>query len=184
MDEKEAIRQLKRGDVSALEVLVQLFQVRAVRAAYLIIGDAGLAREVVQESFLRANRSIRGFDEARPFEPWFLRSVVNASIKCVQSTRRELPLEDLHAERHFERLAAQIDSVESQVERSETARDIGLALEKLSPRQRAVIVQRYYLEMSEADMAEEAGTAPGTVKWLLNAARRRLRGLLAERSDR
>jgi len=37
---------------------------------------------------------------------------------------------------------------------------------KLSPRQRAVIVQRYYLEMSEAEMAKESGTAAGTIKWL------------------
>ena len=54
---------------------------------------------------------------------------------------------------------------------------------KLPPRQRAVIVQRYYLEMSEQEMAESLEIAPGTVKWLLNAARSRLRSLLgAERS--
>jgi RNA polymerase sigma-70 factor (ECF subfamily) len=50
-----------------------------------------------------------------------------------------------------------------------------------------VIVQRYFLEMSEKEMAEGAGTASGTVKWLLNAARERLRGLLGvthRRSDR
>ncbi len=57
------------------------------------------------------------------------------------------------------------------------------AMQKLSPRQRAVIVQRYFLEMSEKEMAGEAGSAVGTVKWMLNAARERLRGLL-ERSER
>ncbi len=55
-------------------------------------------------------------------------------------------------------------------------------MQKLSPRQRAVIVQRYYLEMSEKEMAAEAGVARGTIKWLLNAARERLRRLL-ERSE-
>jgi len=43
-------------------------------------------------------------------------------------------------------------------------------------------VQRYFLEMSEKEMAEAAGTSIGTVKWLLNAARTRLRALL-ERSE-
>jgi DNA-directed RNA polymerase specialized sigma24 family protein len=56
-------------------------------------------------------------------------------------------------------------------------------MQKLSPRQRAVIVQRYYLEMSEKEMAAESGTAVGTIKWLLNAARERLRTLLVERSE-
>ena len=55
-------------------------------------------------------------------------------------------------------------------------------MQKLSPRQRAVIVQRYFLEMSEKEMAKDAGSAVGTVKWMLNAARERLRGLL-ERSE-
>jgi RNA polymerase sigma-70 factor (ECF subfamily) len=55
-------------------------------------------------------------------------------------------------------------------------------MQKLSPRQRAVIVQRYYLDMSIAEMAQDAGTASGTIKWLLNAARTQLRRLLV-RSD-
>jgi DNA-directed RNA polymerase specialized sigma24 family protein len=46
-----------------------------------------------------------------------------------------------------------------------------------------VIVQRYFLEMSEKEMADESGTAVGTIKWLLNAARERLKILLTERSD-
>lgn len=57
-------------------------------------------------------------------------------------------------------------------------------MQKLSPRQRAVIVWRYFLEMSEKEMAVEAGAATGTIKWLLNAARERLRSLLVERSDK
>jgi RNA polymerase sigma-70 factor (ECF subfamily) len=69
------------------------------------------------------------------------------------------------------------------VEGSEVQSQIWNAMQKLSPRQRAVIVQRYFLEMSEKEMAEKAGIAVGTVKWILNAARERLRGLLAERSD-
>jgi RNA polymerase sigma-70 factor (ECF subfamily) len=69
------------------------------------------------------------------------------------------------------------------LEAAETERAVREALDGLSLRQRAVIVQRYFLGMSEAEMASESGTAAGTIKWLLNAARRRLRGVLAERSD-
>ena len=51
-------------------------------------------------------------------------------------------------------------------------------MQSLSPRQRAVVVQRYFLDMSEREMAAKLEIAPGTVKWLLNAARTRLRALL------
>jgi RNA polymerase sigma-70 factor (ECF subfamily) len=68
------------------------------------------------------------------------------------------------------------------VESIEVQNQIWDAMQKLSPRQRAVIVQRYFLEMSEKEMAVEAGSAVGTVKWMLNTARKRLRDLM-ERSD-
>ncbi len=191
MDEQNAIQRLKDGDISGLEFLVNRYQVRAVHTAYLITRDIGLAEDIVQESFLRAYRSMRGFDALRPFEPWFMRSVVNASLKVMQRSARQarrsgpngIQVEDDTEEQAFSQLAAQMESVESQVESAELEHQIWEAMEKLSPRQRAVIVQRYFLEMSEAEMARESDSAVGTIKWLLNAARERLRNLLVERSD-
>jgi DNA-directed RNA polymerase specialized sigma24 family protein len=46
-----------------------------------------------------------------------------------------------------------------------------------------VVVQRYYLEMSEQEMALALDAAPGTVKWLLNAARERLRHMLGQKGE-
>ena len=61
MDEKQAIQQLKIGDISGLEFLVMCYQAKAVRTAYLITRDVGLAEDVVEDSFLQAYRSIRGY---------------------------------------------------------------------------------------------------------------------------
>ncbi len=182
VDEKQAIQRLKKGDISGLEFLVARHQVKAVRTAYLITRDLGLAENVVQDSFLQAYRAIRGFDSTRPFEPWFLRSVVNASVKMMQRSAKQVSVGDDADESLLAELAARVESVEEQVEAIEVQNQIWDAMQKLSPRQRAVIVQRYFLEMNEKEMAEEAGSAVGTVKWMLNAARERLRGLL-ERSE-
>ena len=183
MDEKQAIHQLKQGDIRGLEFLVNQFQLKAVRVAYLITRDLGLAEEIVQESFVRAYRSIRTFEENRPFEPWFLRNVVNSSVKAMQRSARQVDMGDDTAESQIAGLVSSVEFVEEQVESIEIQNRIWEAMQKLSPRQRAVIVQRYYLEMSESEMAAESGAAVGTVKWLLNAARDRLRYLLAERSE-
>lgn len=182
MDEQQAIQRLKDNDIGGLEFLVMSYQVKAVRTAYLITRDVGLAEDVVQDSFLQAYRSIHGFDEARPFEPWFMRSVVNASVKLMQKSARQIQVGDEADESFFAELAERVESVEVQVESIEVQNQIWDAMQKLSPRQRAVIVQKYFLEMSEREMAEESGSAVGTVKWMLNAARERLRGLL-ERSE-
>jgi DNA-directed RNA polymerase specialized sigma24 family protein len=92
MDEKQAIQRLKQGDIHGLEFLVDQFQVKSVRVAYLITRDFGLAEEIVQESFVKVYRSMRTFDENSPFEPWFLRSVVNASVKMMQRSARQVEM--------------------------------------------------------------------------------------------
>ena len=183
MNEQEAIQRLKRGDVGGLETLVYSYQGKAVRTAYLITRDPHIAEDVVQDAFIQVYHAIRGFDATRPFEPWFMRSVVNASVKIMQGSARQVQVGDEADESLLAELAARVESVEAQVESIESQNQIWDAMQKLSPRQRAVIVQRYFLEMSEAEMAEESGTATGTIKWMLNAARERLRGLL-ERSEK
>ena len=182
MDEQQAIQRLKDGDISGLEFLVARYQVKAARAAFLITRDTTLAEDIVQDSFIQAFRAVRGFDATRPFEPWFMRSVVNASVKTMQKSARQVQFGGEADETLFAELAARVESVEVQVESIEVQNQIWDAMQKLSPRQRAVVVQRYFLEMSEKEMAEEAGLSVGTVKWMLNAARERLRGLL-ERSE-
>lgn len=179
-DDLQAVRRLKQGDIGGLEVLVMRYQAKAIRAAFLIVRNEQSAEDIAQETFLRVFERIRRFDENRPFGPYFLRSVVNAALDAAQQSSKRDSLEG--GIESVEGLLEHAITVEAQVEFKALKRDIHSALEKLSPRQRAVVVQRYYLEMSEKEMAENLNAAPGTVKWMLNAARERLRGLLGKRS--
>jgi RNA polymerase sigma-70 factor, ECF subfamily len=183
MDEQQAIQTLKRGDIRGLEALVTCYQVKAIRTAYLITQDHHLAQDVVQDVFLQIYRGIDRFDLSRPFEPWFMRCVVHAALKAAHKAARQVPSAFDTDEAWLENWLALDESLEAQVESTEFQEKIREALQTLLPRQRAVIVQRYFLGMSEREMADELKTAPGTVKWLLNAARARLRSLLgSERS--
>lgn len=178
MDDLQAIRRLKNGDIGGLEILIARYQDKAVRTACLVTQHEPMAEDVVQDTFVRFYERIRHFDETRAFEPYFLRSVVNAALNAVAKENHGTAFnEDLDAPA-LEGLLAHAVSVEDQVEYSQLRLEIMKALEELSPRQRAVVVQRYYLEMSEKEMTETLEVAPGTVKWLLNAARSRLRSLL------
>src|SRR5512133_2334895 len=184
MDDLQAVRRLKTGDIGGLESLIAGYQARAVRTAYLVTHDAPLAEEVVQEAFIRFYERVRHFDERRPFEPYFLRCVVNAALNAVEKESHSMAsLDEAFDLRALEGVLSRALSVEAQVEFAELEREIHQALSALSPRQRAVAVQRYYLQMSEKEMTEALKLAPGTVRWLLNAARTRLRTLLSsERS--
>jgi RNA polymerase sigma-70 factor (ECF subfamily) len=145
LDERRAIERLKDGDIGGLEALVRKHQVRAVRAAYLIVRDRGLAEDVVQGAFVRAYERIGGFDEKRPFGPWFIKVVVNDAIKAASRRERTVSLEVGGADEALDRLADPYRDPHELAEAAEVRRRVWRALEELSPAQRAVIVQRYYL---------------------------------------
>ena len=183
VDDRQAIALLQQGQVAALEPLVQRYQLRAVRAAYLVVGDRALAEDVVQSAFLRAFERIAQFDPSRPFGPWFLRSVVNAAIKAGARQARLVTLDDdgedqAAAAALASRLVDPAPGPEDQAETSETQAAVWRALGQLSPAQRGAVVLRYYLDLSEDEMAARLERSPGTIKWTLHAARERLRGLL------
>jgi RNA polymerase sigma-70 factor (ECF subfamily) len=179
MDDLQAIRRLKNGDIGGLEILIARYQQKAVRTAALVTHDESMAEDVVQDVFVRFYERAHQFDENRAFEPYFLRCVVNTALNAVERSHRAGgSLEDDGDASDLERLLVRAASVEEQVEYAQLKSAIYTALGALSPRQRAAAVQRYYLEMSEKEMTEALDVAPGTVKWLLNAARTRLRGLL------
>jgi RNA polymerase sigma-70 factor (ECF subfamily) len=171
MTDSEAIAQMQRGDIDGLEPLVRRYQVAAVRAAYLITRDRALAEDVAQAAFLRAYERIGQFDPARPFGPWFLRSVVNDALKVAARRERTVPWVDAVA-------PLPGPSLDEVLQTAETNAVVWAALGGLPPAQRTAIVLRYYLDLSEAEMADRLGVPPGTVKSRLHAARTRLRRLL------
>jgi len=169
MDEREAIADLRKGDIRALEALVRAHQVRAVRTAYLITRDAALAQDVVQSAFLRAYERIGQLDSTRPFGPWFMTSVMHDAIKAVSKRNRDTS---------FDRLpAVELAVIDNQSqpdavwEQTETTQEVWTALGELTPEQRAVVVARYYLGLSQAEMTLALRCTPSTVKWRLHVAR-------------
>ncbi len=173
-DEQAAIAQLKRGEIAGLSLLVMRYEDQAVRAAYLVCHDLAVAEDVVQDAFLRAYEKIAQFDQSRPFAPWFLRSVVNAALRA--ATRQSRQVDDTD-----DRLAASIShdpQPDDLLAAAETKEAVWAALDRLSLQQRAAVVLRYYLDLSEAEMAAQLAVPPGTVERRLHDARLRLRQLL------
>ena len=181
MEEHSAIARLRRRDISGLEVLVNRYYTQAVRSAYAVTRDHGLAEEVVQEAFIRAYQRIDQLDPNRPFAPWFLRSVINSAINVAHKHSRHSPLE-MEWGGQTVSVAEMLPDVEvgpePLAEQSELRRMMWEALDHLPPQQRAAVVMKYYLDMSEAEIARELSVPAGTVKWRLHAARERLQGLL------
>jgi RNA polymerase sigma-70 factor (ECF subfamily) len=172
--EQEAIAALRNGDVQGLEILVRLYQLRAIRVAYAITSNRETAEDVAADAFLSVYDHIEQYDDSRPFGPWFFRIVTNAALKSVRKTGS-------HSHEDGPQTSEQLDSAVGPEEAAvirETRAVVFGAMNALPPQQRAVLVLRYYLDMDEAAISEVLGCPLGTVKWRLHAARERLRGSL------
>ena len=181
MNEREAVDRLKKGDVGALEPLVRLYHARAGQAAYLIVRDHALAEDVAQGAFVRAYEGIGTFDASRPFGPWFMRIVVNEAVGAARGRERVASYEVGDAGAPMGWLADPAAGPHELAEEAEERDRVWAALAKLPPAQRAAIVQRYYLGMSEAEISEGGGHPTGTIKSRLHAARSGLSKLLGAR---
>ena len=163
-------------------MLVEIYQVKAIRTAYLITQDQALAEDIVQDVFVRVFKRIEQYDLSRPFAPWFMRIVANYSVKAIKRKNKHVSLNTtvtINDDVAFlDLLPDTTASPHEQVEQGELKQHVEDALKTLSPEQRKAVVLRYYLGMSEKEMADEMNIPRGTVKWRLSAARKVLRGVL------
>ena len=172
--EAEALLRARNGDASAFGLLVQSHQEAAFRAAYLILHDAQAAEDAAQEGFVRAYRQLHRFRGEDPFRPWLLRIVTNLALNETRRRKRGLAL----LERFGRQAPRQAPGPERIAAATEETREVWQAINRLPQDDRLILYLRYFLELSEADMALVIGKAPGTVKSRLHRAGRRLRGVI------
>lgn len=137
------------------------------RVAAAIVGDRELARDVVQDAFVRAVRQRRSFAGRGSLDAWVWRIVVNTA----RDTRARLRRSD--GDEAFAGVAA----VDPDTDRRRLVRD---AVEALPERQRLAVFLRVYADLDYGTIAAVMGIQQGTVAATLNAAHARLRDLLAD----
>lgn len=161
--------ELSGKSAAAFATLYETHRDRAYRVAVGLCRERALAEEVVSEVFLRAYAP---WKEGRVEDlwPYLRRSVVNH----VYGTYRRR-----WAERRAEaRAVALLSEVSSDEQRTVDRATLGPAIARLSAGQRAIIVLRYYEDLSQEQTAAVLGVSPGTVKAQSSRAVARLRTLL------
>jgi RNA polymerase sigma-70 factor (sigma-E family) len=156
----------------SFEVFVEQRSTALVRTAYLLTGDRGHAEDLVQTALLRTARHWARARDAP--EAYVRRVLVNLSrdrIRSLFRRPRESPMPD-EADNWL--------SVDAGYERVTERRVVVRALAQLAPRQRQVVVLRFFEDLSVEQTAELLGFSTGTVKSYTSRALARLRELLAD----
>ncbi len=167
--------EIRRDDEIAALFTVQYLPL--CRLAYVLMGDAARAEDIVQEAFLRTFASWGRIRQPERAAAYLRRSVVN----LCRSGLRHRPVERRGNTLAYQRERQDVSGwVSGWDEGTAVAQTVLEAVRSLPPRQRATVVLRYYLDLSEAEIAATLETSPGTVKSQLAKARAHLARSLAE----
>jgi len=158
--------------VAEFEHFVGEVSARLLKSAYLIVWDLGEAEDLVQDALARVARRWASVREMDHRESYVRKVMVNLALDG--GKRRSRRWDELGEQDDSALHLVDLDAQES-VERVVDASALITLLESLAPRQRAVIVLRYFDDMSEAQISEVLGCSIGTVKSTTSHALARLR---------
>ncbi len=184
----EAVRRARQGDHEAFRVLVERYQGRAYRLASRVLRNEELARDAVQEAFLKAYSSLARFEGRSGFYTWLYRLVMNQCLDMLRRDRSDRhvdwedgdPLEAAAAAAPPPEVAGVVFGPAADVMRKELAQRVGEAMAQLPDGPRHTLLLREVDGLSYAEIAEALEIPKGTVMSRLHYARRRVQELLIE----
>lgn len=185
-DEATLIAQLRAGDETAFEQVVRAYGGRLLAVARRIVGSEEDARDVVQDAFMNAFRSLDKFEGHAKLSTWLHRIAVNAALMKLRTRKRKpeqsietlLPsfLEDGHYEERFKSWDEPVDKL---IERAETRELVRKQIDALPDSYRTVLVLRDIEGLDTEETANVLGLSVNATKIRLHRARQALRTMLA-----
>ncbi|MFL6106046.1 MAG: RNA polymerase sigma factor [Marmoricola sp.] len=172
MDDAELAARFATGDPDTIRVLYQTHGRLVFAIAYKVLGDAGLAEEATQQTFIKAWRAAESYDPQRALVAWLTTIARNAALDIYRRERRN-------------RSHANIDSPDlslvtlpPSVEQLNDVLEVRSALGELPDADRELIRLQHYDELTHHEIAEHLSIPIGTVKSRSFRAHRRLAGML------
>jgi RNA polymerase sigma factor (sigma-70 family) len=164
----EIIDMVLAGDTVMFGVLVKRYEDFVFAFARGMLLSDEQAEDVSQEVFIRAYRSLKGFERKSSFKTWLYRIAYNTSMSFL---KRNVNYSD------------SINDLEAEISRKDSTPPstrylLRKIIDKLNPELRAVIIYHYFDDLKYEEIAEVTGCPIGTVKVRLFRAKHELKKLL------
>ena len=174
------IRQVQAGDRDAFRVLVERHSQAIFRTAFRMTGNESDAEEIVQETFLRAYKSIGRFESRASIGTWLTRIAINCSLDLLAQRKPSQPLTGVDAD--GEELELQIPSTNPSPERhalsNEVRQRVAGAMRQLTTAERTAFVLRHFEGRSIEEISNVLEVRVGAAKNTIFRAVQKLRGAL------
>ena len=142
-----------------------------------LCGNRHDAEDLYQDTWLKALKEIRRYDESRPFEPWLTQICVNTYRNELRRLSRA-PFVQFSSNETRDQLFATLAAPEQK-----DHLDLYRAIDALPEKIRLTVILFYFRDMDVNQTAQTLGVPPGTVKSRLNKARKLLKEVLTDGTD-
>jgi RNA polymerase sigma-70 factor (ECF subfamily) len=164
--DEELVARSQGGDLDSFNQLVLRWERPIYALAYRVIGREEDARDVAQETFLRAFRALKGFKGQAKFSSWLYRITLNLCRDWIRRERRTPVVQPPEGIDVIE-LAGETspsESIEELVSRHELGRAVGKAMSQLPEEQRTAIILKEYHGLTFQEIADLLDCPLSTVK--------------------
>jgi RNA polymerase sigma-70 factor (ECF subfamily) len=154
------------GDVDSFNQLILRWERPIYALAYRTIGREEEARDIVQDTFLRAYRALPGFKGQAKFSSWLYRIALNLCRDWIRKQRRTPTVQTPEGVDLIELASEQgpVESIEELVSRREMSLAVAEAMKRLPEEQRTAIVLKEYHGLTFQEIADLQGCPLSTVK--------------------
>ncbi len=156
--DSEVIQRVLAGDTEAFDILVSQYRETIYRLAYRMTRNAEDAKDLAQEAFVQAYRSLGSFQNRSTFSTWLYRIAMNLCLDHLKAAAREDPAEVDGSVKD-----PGVGSLDALLGH-ERDRALAAAIESLPPQQKATLTLRVHQELSHREIAEVLGCSEGTAK--------------------
>jgi len=170
--EAELIKRILEGEWRNFAVLVDKYESKVYSYVFYLMGNQEDAEEIVQDTFVKAYRSLHQFRGEASFSTWLIRI---AHFGCLTRFRLKVPKKvDLQEVNMYEGE----DKSERILDQKDRKVILTKALERLKPDERSVVTLFYYNDYSLKEITEVTEMTLSNVKILLHRSRKKLLSIL------
>lgn len=175
--ENEWLRLAINGDEEAFTQLVETYQTPVYNLCYRMLGDDNSAEDAAQETFWRAYRNLKRYDQERSFITWLLSIAAHYCID--QQRKKRLPIFEMDEFPDFDVADPEIPNPEKEFNQGEQDSALHALINQLNPQDRAAVILKYWYDCSEEEISHMLSLTVSAVKSRLHRSRRQLAEMVA-----
>lgn len=168
LSDARLVEDARRGNRDAFGVLVQRYERRMVRVILRFVSDLELAKDLAQETFLRAYVRFAQFDPSRRFGPWLFRIGVNLTFDYLRRRRRRGKWSVFT---DYWSSGSPDPEVPDPRGELDTRQEVALVLNQIPEKYRTVLILRDMENFSTSEIAAIMNRKEATIRWRLAEGR-------------